>query len=94
MLFELKEWQSTSGMWHCGHTASFPKETQLWVVPARILGISPAEFLKILIDKYKPDDIFHNDDCTFVSWSWKSQSQMREYKNWMNAEARKKNFQV
>ena len=50
--------------------------------------------LKLLIEKFEPDRIFHNEDCSFVGWGWKSQSQMRKYKNWINAEARKKNFQI
>ena len=94
MQYELKEWCGSSGYWYCEHTASHPKDVQMWVVPARVLGISPAEFLKLLFAKFKPDRIFHNEDCSFVGWGWSSQSQMRAYKNWMNAEARKKNFQV
>ena len=95
MLYVCKEWQSASGeLWYCEHTDSHPKNVQKWVVPARILGITPAEFLQLLIEKFKPDRIMHNADCSFVGWGWKSQSQMRKYKNWINDAARKKNFQI
>lgn len=93
-LYRCEEWKSESGIWYCEHTSTFPQNVQKWVVPARILGISPAEFLKVLFAKFKPDKVFHNEDCSFVGWGWTSQSQMRLYKNWINAEARKKNFQI
>ena len=94
MLYNCKEWQGASGIWYCEHTDSFPPGVDKWVVPARILGISPAEFLKLLFAKFKPDHIIRTEDCSFVGWGWKSQEAMRKYKNWINAEARKKNFQI
>lgn len=94
MLYREEEWQGGSGLWYCGHTASFPKDVALWLVPARMMGISADEFLKWLITKHKPDNIYHNEDCSFVGWSWKSQAAMRKYKNEINALARKLNFQV
>jgi hypothetical protein len=93
-LYRCEEWQGSSGYWYCEHTSTFPHNVQKWVVPARILGVSPADFIQLLIEKFKPDHIWHNEDCSFVGWGWKSQSQMRVYKNWINAEARKKNFQI
>lgn len=94
MLFKLEEWQGSSGIWYCGHTASFPKNVSLWLVPARIMGISADNFIKILIEEYKPDFIYHNEDCSFVGWGWKKQADMRKYKNAINALARKVNFQI
>lgn len=93
-LYRCEEWQGGSGCWYCEHTSTFPQNVQMWVVPSRILGISPADFIQLLVDKFKPDNFYHNEDYSFVGWSWKSQAQMRAYKNWINAEARKKNFQV
>ena len=94
MIYKLEEWQSSSGLWYCEHTSSFPKDIQKWIIPSRILGISADEFIKWLIKEYKPDKIFHNENCSFVGWGWNSQSQMRKYKNYINALARKKNFQI
>ena len=94
MLYKLEEWQGSSGMWYCSHTASFPKNISLWLVPSRMMGISADDFLKLLIKEYKPDKIYHNEDCSFVGWGWKSQSAMRKYKNAINKLAREKNYQV
>ena len=48
-LYRCEEWQGASGIWYCEHTSSFPRNVQKWVVPARILGLTPADFLKLLI---------------------------------------------
>ena len=93
-LYQLTEWQSASGIFYCEHTSSFPKNVNKWVVPARILGLTPADFLRYLINEYQPDTIFHNEDCSFVGWGWRSQAKMRKYKNAINAEARRKNFKI
>ena len=94
MLYKCTEWQSASGIWYCEHTDSFPKDVQKWVVPARILGVSVDEFLKLLIEKFKPDHIYYSADGSFVSWGWSKQSEMRKFKNWINAESRRKNYQI
>ena len=93
-LYKCEEWQGSSGIWYCEHTSSFPKGVQKWVVPARILGLTPADFLRFLIKEYKPDIIHHNEDCSFVGWGWRSQSQMRKFKNMINKKAREQNFKI
>ena len=94
ILYQMTDWESPSGIFYCEHISSFPRNVQKWIVPARILGITPAEFLKLLIEEYQPDVVYHNDDYSFVNWGWRDKSKMRKYKNWMNAEARKKNFRI
>lgn len=94
MLYRCEEWKSTANIWYCEHTASFPRDVQKWVVPARILQVTPADFIQLLIDEFEPDKIYHNEDCSFVSWGWTSQAKMRRYKNWINQKARECNFQI
>ena len=94
MLYQLSEWQGASKLWYCEHTSSYPKGVQKWLIPSRMLGIPADEFIKLLIEKYQPDVIHHNEDCSFVSWAWKSQAKMRVYKNSMNKLARELNFQI
>lgn len=94
MLYRCEEWKSTTNVWHCEHTASFPRDVQKWIVPARILQVTPADFIQLLIDEFEPDKIYHNEDCSFVGWGWTSQAKMRKYKNWINQKARECNFQI
>ena len=85
MLYRLEEWQGASGVWYCEHTSSFPANVEKWVVPARVLNMSVDDFLRILIKDFKPDVITVKKDGSFVSWGWSKQSEMRKYKNWINA---------
>ena len=91
-LFRMEEWQSPIGDWHCGHVASFPKNVQLWVCPARILGMPADEYVKWMIETYKRDKIYWSGKL--FTFSWKSQAQMRKFKNYINAQSRKVNYQI
>ncbi len=93
-LYRLEEWQGGSGVWLCEHTSSYPEGVQKWVLPARLLDMTVDKFLEWLIDTYKPDHIYHNEDCSFVGWGWSDQSAMRAYKNYINKIARQKNFLI
>ena len=93
-LFKLVEWEGGNGNWYCEHTSTFPDGVQKWVCPARILGMSVDKFIEWLFENYKPDYFYHNADCSFCSWAWKSQEKMRLYKNFINKKAREKNFMI
>ena len=93
MLYVAKEWESESG-WHCACTDDLAHNSAAWYMPARVLGISPAEFLILLLNEYKPDDFYFNSEKCFCCWTWKSQAAERKYKNMLNSVARKKNFQI
>ena len=93
MLYHQSEWESVSG-WHCNCVDNLGKDSGAWWHPARILGVSPAQFIAILIERFKPDTFYYNAETCFCSWSWKSQAAMRKYKNWINAEARRVNYQI
>ena len=93
MIWKATEWETISG-WHCNCVDNLGKGSGTWYIPARILGISPAAFITLLFDKFKPDHFYYNSETGFCNWSWTKQTDMRRYKNWINAEARKKNFQI
>ena len=93
MLYHQTEWESISG-WHCNCVDNLGKNSGAWWHPARILGVSPAQFIAILIERFKPDTFNYSPETCFCSWSWKSQAAMRKYKNWINAEARRVNYQI
>ena len=94
MLYQMKEWEDINGKWHCNCVDDLGGNAGLWYVPARILGISPAEYIKLVIETYKPDDVYFNKENCLCFWSWTNQVNMRKFKNMINATARKKNFQI
>lgn len=95
MVWKATEWQLASdGSWTCGCVDDLANNSNVWYHPARILGISPAQFLVLLFTKYKPDNFTYIPEKCLCFWSWKDQNKERMYKNWINAEARKKNYQI
>lgn len=97
MLYQMKEWQTVTGKWHAGFIDTFAGDAAAWYQPARILNISPADYLSLVINEYKPDHIWvlgkDGDNPSFI-FSWDSQSAMRRYKNFINRKAREINYQV
>ena len=93
-ILKYEEWTDGIGNWYCNDTSDLSGIAGLWWVPARMLNISSVEFVKMLIERFKPDDIKYFEDTDVLVYSWKSQAQMRVYKNWINAQARKYNFKV
>lgn len=93
MLYRMSEWQGSSGMWYCNCVDNLAGDSGYWVHPARILGMTPAEYLKWAISNYKPI-ISYNEDRSLLFFCWENQSAMRRFKNYINAAARKVNYQV
>ena len=93
MLWKAEEWETSSG-WHCNCVSNLAHNSAAWYIPARILNISPADFIELLFRQFKPDNFYFDENTCFCNWSWKSQANMRKFKNFINAEARKKNFQI
>lgn len=93
MLYKMSEWESPSG-WHCNCIDNLKGGSGIWYLPARILNISPADYITLVIAKYKPDKIIFNKEKFLFFFSWKNQSDMRKFKNDINAAARKVNFQI
>lgn len=91
-LLRYSEWQGADNYWHCNDVEDLRHGSGYWWHPARMLGLTPAAYLKKVIDEFQPDEVHHSDDCSYVGWKWKSQTQMRKFKNWINAEARKHQF--
>ena len=50
------------------------------------------EYVKWMIETYKPDKIYWSGKL--FTFSWKSQAQMRKFKNYINAQSRKVNYQI
>jgi Uma2 family endonuclease len=94
MIWKATEWETVGMGWHANCTDNLAGGSSLWYHPARILGISPADFVELLVKEYKPDTLIYDEERNVLLFSWKSQAQMRKYKNAMNAAARKVNYQI
>ena len=92
-IFKMTEWQSGSGnRWYCNDVEDLGNNSGAWWHPANILGLTPAQFALELLNTYKVDYISYNNDV--LIYYWKSQAAMRKFKNYVNAQARKKSYMV
>jgi len=94
MLYKMAEWQGATGLWYCNCVDALATNAGSWYAPARILGISPADFIKLVVGKYGADSVKYFPESGFFSYAWTNQAKMRAFKNDLNKAARAKNFQI
>jgi hypothetical protein len=93
-LLKFEEWQDGCGNWCCNDVSDLGHDSGAWWHPCRLLKITPAEFVKLLVEVYHCSDIHFTTSRNVLMYSWKDQSQMRKFKNWLNAQARKTQYFV
>ena len=93
-IYKVSEWQSAGGRWYCNDVEDLAGISGLWWVPARMLGISPANYVKMLIDTYSPDNISFNKNTLIFSWNKENYAKMHRYVLDINREARNRKFFV
>ena len=94
MLYQMKAYQSQTGRWHCSCVDNLKNGSGVWWHPARILGISPAAFVSLLLNDYQPDDFYYNEDKNYLEFSWNNQIAMKKFMNFINKKAREINYQI
>lgn len=82
------EWQSASGNWHCGNTSDLGNGSNEWWRLPRRLNMPLEDYVQMLITQYKPDNIYYDIEHNLLSFSWKSITAMRKFKNDMNRKCR------
>ena len=93
-LYQMSEWEGATGIFYCNCIDNLGSPDLFWYTPARMLGISPADYIKMIIEKYQADITFFDKEKCFFSFGWTNQTKMRKFKNFINSEARKKNFLI
>lgn len=85
-IYKAEEWQSASGKWHCTDPNLIVRGDQ-WLIPAKILNMSIVDYLTMMKENFNAI-VSIKEDGTFAYCYWESQTDMRKYKNWINAKAR------
>ena len=93
-LLRYEPWDDGFGNYHTNDCTDLASMRGLWWIPARMLGITPAEYVQLLIERFKADRIKYYQDADVLVYSWRSLQKARDFKNWLNAEARKRNFKI
>ena len=93
-LYKATSWLGGSGRWYCNDVSDLAGVRGLWWIPPRILGITPAAYVEILIKDFNVTDISYNEEKNFLYFCWENPVDCNRYKNWINKMARQANFIV
>ena len=99
-LYKAVEWKSAGGSWHVADTSDLAKDSAAWWIPARILGLSLEDYIKLLINEYHATiDGWHpeaNEGKSFLAFSWDNNnySYAHKYLLYINRIARNKNWTI
>lgn len=94
-ILRLEEFE-TAGQWYVAATADIGKIGNKWYTIPFALKMSAYDYVKLLAEKYQPDSLSLREGPfgSVLIYSWKSQTKMRLWKNWVNAQLRKTQFYV
>jgi hypothetical protein len=93
-VYKVTEWDSPSGKYYCNDVTDLAHGSGKWWIPCRILGISPADFVLLLINEYKAEIDFYNEEKDLLCYSWRNKTDCHKYALYINRIARNKNFIV
>ena len=93
-IYKASEWQSPTGYWYVNDVSDLAGVSGYWWVPARILGLAPADYVQWLIDNYSPDQIVFNGKFLSFSWAKEHYSSAHKFLLDINRIARNKKFIV
>ena len=94
-ILRLEEFEC-SGVWYCAAIAEIGKIGNRWYTIPYALKMSAYDYVEMLVKKFQPDSIalLEGPVGSVLTYSWKSQAKMREYKRWVNKELRRAQFYV
>ena len=92
-VYFMTEWEN-NGKWLCGDVSALAADSNKWWYPCVLLGITPVEFVKLLIDKYNVTDIHYEFKYDVLIYRFSSLADCRRFKNYINKQAREKNFVI
>lgn len=91
-LYRMSEWQSGSGRWYVNDVEELTTDASRWWTPVRMLGITFNEYVLMLKDKFNAKHFSYTADVNVLIFSFDTQADARKFKNWINAQARKKQY--
>jgi len=91
-IYKVEEWQSPTGMWHAGDQSDLAHDSNLWYIPARLLGLSLEEWILKLKNEFNATDfVFYpnaNNGKSLLTYTWKNYADCHRYVLWINKQAR------
>lgn len=99
-VFKITEWQSPTGRWNAVCTDNLAAGSACWWVPARILGISLTDYIRLLINEYHAIiDGWHDygdkdKRNSFLSFHFDTYAEAHKYALTINLAARHKQYMI
>lgn len=91
-IYKTSEWQTAAG-WYVNDTSDLVGQAGLWYIPARLLNMTPAQYIEWLVKEYQPDRIIF-DEILIFSWNKEHYDKAHAYSLYINSVARRKKFFV
>ena len=92
-LLKYKEWETPYG-WHTGDTTDLANGSNFWWYPARMLEISPVDYVLLLINEFHVDSIRYFKESNVLTFYWKKYSDCNKFTKFINQEAIKRKFMI
>lgn len=90
-LYKATEWQNGS-CWYVNDVEELASVSSKWWTPLRLLDITVEEFFFLLKDTFNATNFHYNANTNVLMFSFDTQAAARKYKNYINAQARKRNY--
>lgn len=91
-VYRCVEWQDATGNWLVNDITSMTSIAVKWWVPMRMLNLTPEDYIRLLKDKFHVNYMKYVKDADLLIFSFTTQEAARKYKNWINKEARNRNY--
>lgn len=93
-LYHCTEWQDATGQWLVNDTTSMTSIAASWWCPMRMLGLSVEEYFYLLTKTYHAIVHSYHPETNVLIFSFSSQQEAKAFKNFLNKQAKEKNFLV
>lgn len=93
-LYKCSEWSDPCGRWYVNDVEELATVSSRWWTPVRMLEMTPEDYVLMLRDKFHANHFHYTKEANVLIFSFDTQADARAYKNWINAEARRRHYVV
>ena len=89
-IYEASEWD-IGNKWYVNDVKELATSASKWWQPMRMLGMSVEQYINLLIS-YNAKNLTYYKESDALTFSFDTQSEARKFKNFLNREAKKRNW--
>lgn len=90
-VYKTSIWDESGKIFHCNDIEDLGNNSALWYIPARILGITPAAYIKLMIEKFNAK-VSYLPKSAIILFQWDNYNDCNKYKLFINKKARERKF--